>query len=246
MTDFAPTDPRYYFSGDAGLPFDFLAQATDLVTMLEVARESLDKVLTRETGFFGDVIDSFSDISGPVYVGAGSRIHSNVSITGPVYIGRNCSIRHGAQLRAGTVLGDDCVVGHDAEIKASVCMTGSKIQNGVFLGDSVAGLGARIGSGTIVSNRRFDQGVIRLGSKEVKIDTSRQFFGAILGDQVRLGANVVVSPGTLVGPFTWVASLISLYGFIPRAKLVMLKQELSITDKDEVQLRSGIGEYEDR
>jgi len=71
-----------------------------------------------------------------------------------------------------------------------------------------------------------------------------EFFGAVLGDYSRLGGNVVTSPGTLVGPYTWVSSLISLYGFIERSKLVMLKQELKKFDNEEIKLRTGEGEYE--
>ncbi len=243
-SQFEPTDPRYYFSGDPTLPFDILSLASTLPDLLRVSSEELVRVLDGKRTLDSHVTGSTIDISGSVHIGAGTKIHSGVSISGPVYIGRNCSIRHGAQLREGTILGDGCVVGHDAEIKNSVCMAGSKMQNGVFIGDSVLGIGARVGSGTILSNRRFDQGLVRLGSGDVKIPADRQFFGAILGDYVRLGANIVTSPGTLVGPYTWVASLISLYGFVPRAKMVVLKQQLEYRDKEEVQLRSGQGEYE--
>jgi bifunctional UDP-N-acetylglucosamine pyrophosphorylase/glucosamine-1-phosphate N-acetyltransferase len=243
-SQFEPTDPRYYFSGDSTLPFDILSLVSTLPDLLRVGSEELARILDGKLTLDSQVTESTIDISGSVYIGAGTKIHSGVSISGPVYIGRNCSIRHGAQLRAGTILGDDCVVGHDAEIKNSICMAGAKMQNGVFIGDSILGLGARVGSGTILSNRKFDQGIVRLGSGDVKVPTDRQFFGAILGDYVRLGANVVTSPGTLVGPYTWVTSLVNLYGFVPRAKLVVLKQELEFRDKEEVQLRSGRGEYE--
>lgn len=243
-SQFEPTDPRYYFSGDSTLPFDILSLASTLPDLLRVCSEELVKVLDGKLTLDSQVTGSTIDISGAVYIGSGTKIHSGVSISGPVYIGRNCSIRHGAQLREGTVLGDGCVVGHDAEIKNSVCMAGSKMQNGVFVGDSILGIGARVGSGTILSNRKFDQGIVQLGSRDVKVSAGSQFFGAILGDYVRLGANVVTSPGTLVGPYTWVTSLVSLYGFVPRAKLVVLKQELEFRDKEEVQLRSGQGEYE--
>lgn len=243
-SQFEPTNPRYYFSGDSTLPFDILSLAPTLPDLLRVSSEELVRVLDGKLTLDSQVTEPTVDISGSVYIGAGTKIHSSVSISGPVYIGRNCSIRHGAQLREGTILGDGCVVGHDAEIKNSICMTGSKMQSGVFIGDSILGIGARVGSGTILSNRRFDQGTVRLGSGDVKLSTDRQFFGAILGDYVRLGANIVTSPGTLVGPYTWVASLVSLYGFVPRAKMVIIKQELEYRDKQELELRSGQGEYE--
>lgn len=246
MIELDAVSPRYYFSGDTTLPFDLLAQASSLPGMLQVASTELARMLDGKLVLSGQITGSLIDIDGLVYIGEGTQIHAGVRIAGPVYIGRNCSIRHGAILRAGTILGDGCVVGHSAEIKGSVCMAGSKMQSGVFVGDSILGVGARVASGAILSNRRFDQKAISLGSGSVKIPTDLQFLGAVLGDYARLGANVVTAPGTLVGPYTWVDSLISLRGFVPRAKLVRLKQELEYRDNEETQLRSGEGEYEHR
>jgi UDP-N-acetylglucosamine diphosphorylase / glucose-1-phosphate thymidylyltransferase / UDP-N-acetylgalactosamine diphosphorylase / glucosamine-1-phosphate N-acetyltransferase / galactosamine-1-phosphate N-acetyltransferase len=241
MPERDPTNPRYYFAGDPDLPFDLLSLAHTLPELHGAAWQALEQFLQDKPA--PDVSGETIEVAGPVYIGAGTKIGSGVSIEGPVYIGRNCTIRHTAQLRPGAILGDGCVVGHSAEVKNSICMSGSKMSTGVFIGDSILGRGARIGSGTILSNRRFDQQVVQLGSREVKIPTEIQFFGAVLGDYSRLGANVTTAPGTLVGPYTWVASQISLYGFVPRAKLVLLKQELDIRDKEETQLRSGEGEY---
>lgn len=189
-------------------------------------------------------METGASITGPVFIGSGSTIAPGVEIVGPVFIGEDCSIRHGAQIRAGSILGNGCIVGHSAEIKNSVCMSGSKMQSGVFVGDSVLGLGSRLGSGTILANRRFSQDMVVAGSGTHKVATEVEFFGAVIGDYARLGANVVTAPGTLVGPYTWVSSLVSLHGFVPRAKLVMLKQELEFRDKEESALRSGRGEYE--
>ena len=233
----------YYFSGDESLPLPF--RGADVpVSELAVGRtERLEARLESKTVIDG-IIEANVSISGPVFIGSGTTVHTGAEIQGPVYIGRNCSIRHGAQIRQGTILADECIVGHSAEIKNSVCMSGAKMQSGVFVGDSVLGMGARLGSGTILANRRFQQDEIILKAGPQQLNTDASFFGAIIGDYARLGANVVTAPGTLVGPYTWVSSLISLYGFVPRAKLVILKQELVIRDKEEVALISGWGQYE--
>ena len=234
---------KYYFGGDDSLPFQ-LADPNDTVDRLfEYALPRLIEWLGGRIVINSD-IDPFVDIEGPVFIGPNTHIQSGVQITGPVYIGAGVHIHHGAQLRSGTIIGDLSVVGHSAELKASVCMAGSKMQSGVFVGDSFLGLGARLGSGTILSNRRFDQGTISMGHGNVKLPTERKFLGAIIGDNSRLGANAVTSPGTLIGPNTWISSLVNVWGFTPRNKQVLLKQDLEIRDKEDFHLSQGIGEYE--
>ena len=244
MTEFPDeTTVRYYFEGDPSLPFHVAEFDAQISVLAEDRKERLTEWLGNELVING-TIESGVSISGPAYIGSGSVIHPGVEIQGPVYIGDNCSVRHGALVRSGAILGEGCVVGHDAEVKNSLCMSGSKMQSGVFVGDSILGLGARLGSGTILANRRFSQDDVTIKVSDQKLATGVQFFGALIGDYARLGANVVTAPGTVVGPYTWVASLVSLQGFVPRAKLVLLKQELEYRDKEETVLRSGHGEYE--
>ena len=90
-SQFDPIDPRYYFSGDSTLPFDILSLASTLPEMLNIALEELTRVLEGKLTAGGQVTGPMIDISGPVYIGAGTHIHPGVSIVGPVYIGRNCS-----------------------------------------------------------------------------------------------------------------------------------------------------------
>jgi NDP-sugar pyrophosphorylase family protein len=234
-----PLDIGYYFADLAyGLPFALPAGQIRFAKLFEAVDAALAELLPQNPDVASDVDLAGVDVEGRVHIGEGTTIQSGVSISGPAYIGKNCSIRHGAQLREGTVLGDGCVVGHAAEVKAAVCMGGSKMQSGVFVGNSLLGSGTRIGSGVIVANRRFDQGEVRLGGRDTSTPSGSEFVGAVLGDFVRLGANVVTAPGAMVGPYTWVGSLTNVTGFVPRAKRVLVKQELQISDKDETPLRS--------
>ena len=190
-------------------------------------------------------MDGFVSIKGAVHIGKGSRIHSHVEIDGPVIIGENVSIRAQAQIRNFAYIGSDCVVGHSADIKRSICLNGAKMQDGTFVGDSVLGVGARVGSGANLANRKFNQGEIRyLDDLGELVSSGREFLGAILGKFVRLGANVVLSPGTIIGEYTWVGSGCVLHGRFPPDRLITVKQELDIVEKERATLRSGKGEYE--
>lgn len=190
-------------------------------------------------------LDEFVSLKGPVHIGRGSRVHSHVEIDGPVIIGENVSIRSGAQIRNFAYIGSECVIGHSADIKRSICLNGSKMQDGTFVGDSVLGAGARVGSGAILANRKFNQSSIRFADENGNVvDSQREFFGALMGKYARLGANVVLSPGTVIGEHTWVGSGCILHGTYPADQLITVKQELNVVGKDRAILKSGRGEYE--
>lgn len=190
-------------------------------------------------------VDECATVRGPVRIGQGSHIHPHVTIDGPVIIGDNVSVRPGAQIRNHAYIGSNCVIGHGADIKRSICLNGAKMQDGTFVGDSVLGVGARVGSGSILANRKFNQANIKYATTAGEVlDSGLDFFGAILGRYVRLGANSVLSPGTVIGEHTWVGSGCVLHGTYAADQLITVKQTLNIRDKDRVPLKSGIGEYE--
>lgn len=189
-------------------------------------------------------IDDGAQIHGDVYIGKGTHIHSGVVIEGPAYIGENVSVRPHALIRGGSYVANDCVIGHGADIKSSLLLPGAKIQDGTFAGESILGSGARVGSGTILANRKFNQRTILTDWGTGPTATNREFFGAVIGDQVRLGANVTCSPGAVVGAFTWVGSGVVVHGCLPPDHLVTTKQELEIKPKSRIPLTSGKGTYE--
>jgi UDP-N-acetylglucosamine diphosphorylase / glucose-1-phosphate thymidylyltransferase / UDP-N-acetylgalactosamine diphosphorylase / glucosamine-1-phosphate N-acetyltransferase / galactosamine-1-phosphate N-acetyltransferase len=198
-----------------------------------------------ENCILGQVSEQVS-ISGPVHIGKGTKIHPFATIQGPVIIGENVSVRAHSIIRSQAYIGSDCVVGHSADVKRSICLNGAKMQCGIFLGDSVLGCGARIGSGVIIANRKFDQAEVyvkdKVGSPLRK--SGREFFGAIIGRYCRLGANVVTYPGTIIREHTWVGAGCILHGAYGPDEFVSVKQQLDIRPKKRLNLRSGKGAYE--
>ncbi len=177
----------------------------------------------------GEVLGDVNLI-GNYYIGEGTKIYPRVTIEGPVYIGKNVEIKPGAYIRPGTVISDNCSIGFNSEVKAAVLQKGAKIASLAFVGDSILGKSARIGSGVITSNRRFDQGEIQ--------DTGSDFFGLVLGDNSRMGANSTSFPGTFVGAYTWVFPLTQIHGFIPELKKVSNKPELYMTENQKRELKA--------
>ena len=166
-------------------------------------------------------------IVGDYFIDEGVKLRDGCRIEGPVYIGKNCEIGYQAYIRPGTIMGDNCVVGFNSEVKNTVMRGGSKISSLAFLGDSVIGSKARVGSGVIVCNRQFNQSnIFYKDDNGEKIDSNREFLGCILGDNTRLGANCITQPGTCIGPYTWIYPLTPARGFIPAQKRVY--QEVSL------------------
>ena len=185
----------------------------------------------------GDAIGNVTLI-GNYYIGKGTKIYNGATIEGPVYIGENCEIKPGAYIRPGTILGNKCSVGFNSEVKNSIMQNGSKVASLAFVGDSILGKSARIGSGVITANRRFDQKNITVKLQDGRrIDTGDDFFGCILGDYSRVGANSALIPGTFIGPYSWIYPLTSVKGFVPAQKRVYNKCIIQFDENEKTILK---------
>ena len=234
-------DLDYYFNNyeDNEVFMKILEKSETLLDMHEGAKKFLQENIVekdiKENN--GTLIGENVTFIGNYYIGEGTKIYPGVTIEGPVYIGKNVNIMPGAYVRPGTIVGDKCVVGFNSEVKNSILQNGAKIASLAFVGDSILGKSARIGSGVITANRRFDQKNIKLKQNDgEKLDTGSDFFGCILGDCSRLGANSVTSPGTLIGPYTWVYPSTSLHGFIPAEKRIYNKSNWIMEDNERTEL----------
>ena len=188
------------------------------------------KINKAETG-------EFCSITGNYFIDEGTRIGANVSIEGPVIIGKNVTIQSGALIRPGTIIGDNCVIGHSCEAKHCIIQNKAKVQSFTFCGDSIIGKSTRIGSGTILANRRYDQKNIEIKINGEKFSTETDFFGAIVGDNSRMGANSTSVPGTCIGPYTWILPTVQVRGFIPAEKRILPKAEYIVQENPRVELK---------
>ncbi|MCL2367631.1 MAG: hypothetical protein FWC72_01420 [Oscillospiraceae bacterium] len=230
----------YYFKRLDTFPFsNWFSGMEHPAEILEKATSFLQTLLVEP-----DVKENHATLKGAAphlygnyYIGEGSVLYNNVTIIGPVYIGKNVQIMPGATIRPGTIISDNCNVGHGTEIKHSVLFGGAKVASLAFVGDSVLGKSARIGSGVITANRKFDQtdATVKINGEHHGLGTD--FFGAIIGDSTRLGANSVTQPGTHIGPNTWIFPLTSVRGFIPGEKRVCNETTLQISDNAVVELK---------
>ncbi|MGC6373009.1 LpxA family transferase [Pseudomonas sp. K2I15] len=140
------------------------------------------------------------DIRDEVAVHRTAIVEPGAVLKGPLIVGAHCFIAAGAYLRGGCWVDEHCIFGPGAELKTSFVFSGSKLAHFNFVGDSVLGRGVNLEAGSIVANYRNER-----DDKEVQVRIDGQLqrtgcdkFGALLGDQCRVGANAVLAPGAVL------------------------------------------------
>ncbi|OPA87354.1 LpxA family transferase [Pseudomonas fluorescens] len=141
-------------------------------------------------------------IENEVAVHRTATVEPGALLKGPLIIGAHCFIASGSLLRGGCWLDAHCIIGPGAELKTSFVFSGSKLAHFNFVGDSVLGHGINLEAGSIVANYRNER---EDKDVQVRIDghlqrTGCDKFGALLGDQCRIGANAVLAPGAILVP----------------------------------------------
>lgn len=234
------TKINYYFHRFEKFPIPgFFEGLTETYEILQKAKAYLEETVKApelkvcRAELRGDT----PNFHGSYFIDEGTVIYNGVTIMGPVYIGKNCELMPGAVIRPYTILGDNCSVGHGSEVKHCVLLGGTKIASLAFAGDSVLGASARIGSGVITANRKFNQTNATIKVEGERVDLQDSFFGCILGDNSRMGANAVSLPGTHIGPNTWIFPLTSVRGFIPACKRVYNEQQIRMDENEIVELK---------
>ena len=147
-----------------------------------------------------------------VYVGQNVTIDPTAKIVGPAIIGDNCIIEHAAFIRENVIVGSGSKIGHAVELKQSVVLNNAAVSHLIYIGDSVVGNNVNVGGGTIFANWRFDAKNIIIKNHDEKFDTGLVKFGAIVGDNSKIGVNVVLNPGTVLGKNCIVFPLESVLG----------------------------------
>ena len=140
---------------------------------------------------------------------ATATIETNVIIKPPAIIGPGCFIAANCYLRGGVFLMGNNTLGPGCEIKTSILFPSSHFAHFNFVGDSVIGAMVNFEAGAITANHHNDKEekeiIVLLMGKKFKTHTEK--FGSLIGDHCKIGANAVLSPGTILTPKTVVKRL---------------------------------------
>ncbi len=168
----------------------------------------------------------YEKIEEDVYIAKSAKIYPNTFIKGPTIIGENTEVRPSAFIRGSVIVGNNCVVGNSTELKNVILFNNVQVPHFNYVGDSILGFKAHTGAGAITSNVKQDKTNVFVKTSDEAVDSKLKKFGAILGDNVEVGCNAVLNPGTVVGKNSRIYPLTMVRGFVPADSIVKNNGEI--------------------
>lgn len=129
-----------------------------------------------------------------------ATIENNVTIKSPAIIGKNCHIGANAYFREGVYLDNSVKIGPGCEIKNSIICSNTAITHFNYVGNSIIGRNINFEAGSIAANHYNERTIKKISvlyNSEI-IETNSEKFGSLVGDNSKIGANAVLSPGTIL------------------------------------------------
>ncbi len=157
----------------------------------------------------------FEDRGDGVFVAKDAVIAPTAYIGGPCIIDSGAEIRHCAYIRGSAIVGKGAVVGNSCELKNCILFDGVQVPHFNYVGDSILGYKSHMGAGSVTSNVKSDKTPVAVKASSTLINTGRKKFGAMLGDNVEVGCNSVLCPGTVIGRNSNIYPLSRVRGVIP-------------------------------
>jgi len=129
-----------------------------------------------------------------------ATIEKGVVLKGIIIVSENCFIGANAYLRGPIFLSKSVRIGPSSEIKQSIIFDNSAIAHFNYIGNSIIGQNTNFEAGSICANHYNERQEKRIFVKQNNqlIDTKIEKFGSLVGDNSKIGANAVLSPGTIL------------------------------------------------
>lgn len=161
-----------------------------------------------------------------IWIAKSATVFSTAYIKGPCIIGENTEVRQCAFIRGNALVGNGCVVGNSTELKNVILFNNVQVPHYNYVGDSILGYKSHMGAGSITSNVKADKTLVQVKHNGNLIETGLKKFGAILGDNVEIGCNSVLNPGSIIGPLSNVYPLSMVRGCVSANSIYKNKNEI--------------------
>ena len=135
-----------------------------------------------------------------VWVAKNAKVAPTAFLGSPLIIDEEAEVRHCAFIRGSAIVGKGAVVGNSTELKNVILFNKVQVPHYNYVGDSILGYKAHMGA----------------GSK----------FGAMLGNNVEVGCNSVLNPGTVICPESNVYPLSAVRGVVPAHSIYKNRNEI--------------------
>ncbi len=164
---------------------------------------------------------------GDIWIARSAKVFPSAYIGGPAIIDEEAEIRHCAFIRGSAIVGKGAVVGNSTELKNVVLFNKVQVPHYNYVGDSILGFKAHMGAGSITSNVKSDKTLVVVKAGEETFETGLKKFGAMLGDNVEVGCNSVLNPGTVIGKNTNIYPTSMVRGVIPQGSIYKRQGEIA-------------------
>ena len=155
-----------------------------------------------------------------VWIAKSAKVAPSANINGPVIIDEEAEIRHCAFIRGNAIVGKGAVVGNSTELKNVVLFNKVQVPHYNYVGDSI------LGAGSITSNVKSDKTLVVVKDGKDEIATGLKKFGAMLGDEVEVGCNSVLNPGSVIGNHSNIYPLSMVRGVVPANSIYKKRNEI--------------------
>lgn len=159
--------------------------------------------------------DKYNKVGENVWIAKNANVFPSAYVNGPCIIDEDAEVRHCAFIRGNAIVGKGAVVGNSTELKNVILFNKVQVPHYNYVGDSILGFKAHMGAGSITSNVKSDKTLVIVKNDSENIETGLKKFGAMLGDNVEVGCNSVLNPGTVIGRGSNIYPTSSVRGVVP-------------------------------
>ncbi|MEQ9438957.1 MAG: LpxA family transferase [Cyclobacteriaceae bacterium] len=154
-------------------------------------------------------LDKDFNIKEGIAIHKSAIVEPGVTFKRPVVVMENSFIGAHAYFREGVFLDKSVKIGPGCEIKSSLICSNTAIAHFNYIGNSIIGHHVNFEAGSIAANHYNERPSkkIKVRCKDKIIDTQVEKFGSLVGDHSKIGANAVLSPGTILEPHSIVKRL---------------------------------------
>lgn len=174
--------------------------------------------------------DIYEERGENIWVAKSAKVAPTACLNGPLIVDEDAEIRHCAFVRGSAIVGKGAVVGNSTELKNVVLFNKVQVPHYNYVGDSVLGFKAHMGAGSITSNVKSDKTLVVVKGDGFAIETGLKKMGAMLGDNVEVGCNSVLNPGTVIGRESNIYPTSMVRGVVPAKSIY--KKSTEITPKN--------------
>lgn len=196
----------------------------DVTYPWEVLPKIHDFILALGDGLSDEVYEKKGE---DIWIAKSAKVSPTACLNGPLIVDEEAEIRHCAYIRGNAIVGKGAVVGNSTELKNVVLFNKVQVPHYNYVGDSVLGFRAHMGAGSITSNVKSDKTLVVVKGKNICIETGLKKMGAMLGDNVEVGCNSVLNPGTVIGRESNIYPTSMVRGVIPAHSIYKNRTEIA-------------------